>query len=361
MVVLLGSRRTGKTVLLKTILEQLNEKHLFLNGDDFTTLSLFTPRTVENYKSILGDTKLLVIDEAQQIPEIGKALKLIVDNIHDIKIIITGSSAFDIQNKIGEPLTGRKITFYLFPFSQEEYNQTENIVETKSRLNERLILGNYPELIHLQNKNEKINYLKELASSYLLKDILTFEGIKNADKILNLLKLIAFQIGKEVSLHELGRQLGMHKNTVDKYLDLLSKTFIIFAVPAFSRNLRNEISKSKRWYFYDNGIRNILIENMNDLTTRNDVGELWENYIISERIKFQQNTNMLVANYFWRTYQQQEIDWIEERGGNLFAYEMKWNSNKKVKIPSSWKSSYPKASFETITPTNYLLWIDSNQ
>ena len=153
----------------------------------------------------------------------------------------------------------------------------------------------------------------------------------------------------------------MHKNTVDKYLDLLSKTFIIFAVPAFSRNLRNEISKSKRWYFYDNGIRNILIENMNDLTTRNDVGELWENYIISERIKFQQNTNMLVANYFWRTYQQQEIDWIEERGGNLFAYEMKWNSNKKVKIPSSWKSSYPKASFETITPTNYLLWIDSNQ
>ena len=356
-IVLLGSRRTGKTVLLKSVLEKLEEKYLFLNGDDFTTLTMFNPRTVEHYKSLLGDTKLLVIDEAQQIPEIGKSLKLIVDNISGIKILITGSSAFDIQNRIGEPLTGRKTTFHLYPFSQEEYNITENIVETKSRLKERLILGNYPELIHLQNRNEKISYLKELASSYLLKDILTFEGIINADKILNLLKLIAFQIGKEVSLHELGRQLGMHKNTVDKYLDLLSKTFIIFSVNAFSRNLRNEISKSKRWYFYDNGIRNILIENVNDIHLRNDVGELWENYLVSERLKFQQYNGMLVSNYFWRTYQQQEIDWIEEREGKLFAYEIKWNPNKKVKIPTGWKNGYPESTFEIIHPENYLNWI----
>lgn len=356
-VVILGSRRTGKTVLLKKIVETLNEKHLLLNGDDFTTLSLFEPRTIEHFKSVLGKTKLLIIDEAQQIPEIGKSLKLIVDNIPEIRILISGSSAFDILNKTGEPLTGRKITFYLYPFSQTEYNQRENIAETKARLNERLILGNYPELIHLQGKNEKGNYLKELASSYLLKDILTFEGIKNADKILNLLKLIAFQIGKEVSLHELGRQLGMHKNTVDKYLDLLSKTFIIFSVNAFSRNRRNEISKSKRWYFYDNGIRNIIIENVNDINLRNDVGELWENYVVSERLKFQQYNAMLVSNYFWRTYQQQEIDWIEEREGKLFAYEIKWNSKKKVKIPSAWKTSYPESSFEVIHPENYLNWI----
>lgn len=356
-VVLLGSRRTGKTVLLKKILEDLNENHLLLNGDDFTTLSLFEPRTIEHFKSVLGKTKLLIIDEAQQIPEIGKSLKLIADNIPGIRILITGSSAFDILNKTGEPLTGRKTTFYLFPFSQSEYNQQENIAETKSRLNERLILGNYPELIHLEGKNEKVNYLKELASSYLLKDILTFEGIKNADKILNLLKLIAFQIGKEVSLHELGRQLGMHKNTVDKYLDLLSKTFVIFNINAFSRNLRNEISKSKRWYFYDNGIRNIIIENVNDISLRNDVGELWENYLVSERLKFQHYNGMLVSNYFWRTYQQQEIDWIEEREGKLFAYEIKWNSKKKVKIPSGWKTGYPDSNFEVVHPENYLNWI----
>ncbi len=356
-VVLLGSRRTGKTVLLNTILERLNESHLLLNGDDFTTLSLFEPRTIEHFKSILGNTKLLVIDEAQQIPGIGKSLKLIVDHIPGIRVVITGSSAFDILNKIGEPLTGRKTTYYLYPFSQSEYNQFENITETKSRLKERLIYGNYPELIHLPGRQEKTSYLKELASSYLLKDILTFEGIKKADKILNLLKLIAFQIGKEVSLHELGRQLGMHKNTVDKYLDLLSKTFIIFGINAFSRNLRNEISKSKRWYFYDNGIRNILIENMNDIHLRNDVGELWENYLVSERLKFQQYNGMLVSNYFWRTYQQQEIDWIEEREGKLFAYEIKWSPNKKVKIPTGWKAGYPESIFEIVNRENYLNWI----
>jgi len=356
-VVLLGARRTGKTVILNTILDKLNENHLFLNGDDFTTLSIFEPRTIEHYKSILGNNKLLVIDEAQQIPEIGKALKLMVDNIPEIRVLITGSSAFDILNKIGEPLTGRKTTFYLFPFSQEEYNKTENIIETKSRLNERLIFGNYPELIHLHGRQEKTSYLNELASSFLLKDILTFEGIKNADKILKLLQLIAFQIGKEVSLHELGRQLGMHKNTVDKYLDLLSKTFIIFSINAFSRNLRNEISKSKRWYFYDNGIRNILIENVNDINLRNDVGELWENYLVSERLKYQQYNRLLVSNYFWRTYQQQEIDWIEEREGKLFAYEIKWNPNKRVKIPTGWKTGYPESTFEIIHQENYLNWI----
>jgi uncharacterized protein len=356
-VILLGARRTGKSVLIRNIISALPEKHLFLDGDDFTTLNLFQPRTIENYRSLLGNTKLLVIDEAQQIPDIGKSLKLIIDHIPDIKILITGSSAFDINNKIGEPLTGRKTTITLYPFSQTEYNQEESITETTGKLNEKLILGNYPELIHIHNREEKILYLRDLVSSYLLRDILAFEGIRNADKIRHLLRLIAFQIGKEVSLNELGQQLGLHKNTIEKYLDLLSKTFVIYNISAFSRNLRNEITKSKRWYFHDNGIRNIIIENINDLQIRNDVGELWENYIISERLKHQNNTQMFVSNYYWRTYQQQEIDWIEERDGKLYAYEIKWNPNKKVSVPSGWKSGYPEATFEVITPKNYIHWI----
>ncbi|MFW5773578.1 MAG: ATP-binding protein [Tangfeifania sp.] len=357
MVVLLGARRTGKSILIQKIISETNEKKVFLNGEDFTTLSILQPRSIENYRSLLGGADFLIIDEAQQIPEIGKILKLMVDNIPEIKILVSGSSAFDISNKTGEPLTGRKSTVYLFPFSQQEYSSNENIIDTKAKLNERLILGNYPELWHFTGKKEKALYLKELVSSYLLKDILTYDGIRNSDKILRLLKLIAFQIGKDVSLHELGRQLGLHKNTVEKYLDLLSKTFVIFSVGGFSRNLRNEVSKSKRWFFYDNGIRNTLIQNINDIDTRNDIGELWENYIISERIKFQYNNQMLVSNYFWRTYQQQEIDWVEDRDGKLFAYEIKWNPNKKVSAPSNWKKAYPDSTFKVITPDNYLQWI----
>lgn len=356
-VVLLGARRTGKSILIQKIISETNEKKVFLNGEDFTTLSILQPRSIENYRSLLGGADFLIIDEAQQIPEIGKILKLMVDNIPEIKILVSGSSAFDISNKTGEPLTGRKSTVYLFPFSQQEYSSNENIIDTKAKLNERLILGNYPELWHFTGKKEKLLYLKELVSSYLLKDILTYDGIRNSDKILRLLKLIAFQIGKDVSLHELGRQLGLHKNTVEKYLDLLSKTFVIFSVGGFSRNLRNEVSKSKRWFFYDNGIRNTLIQNINDIDTRNDIGELWENYIISERIKFQYNNQMLASNYFWRTYQQQEIDWVEERDGKLFAYEIKWNPNKKVSAPSNWKKAYPDSTFKVITPDNYLQWI----
>ncbi|MBN2774278.1 MAG: ATP-binding protein [Prolixibacteraceae bacterium] len=356
-VVLLGSRRTGKTILLNKILELTKEKFLLLNGEDFTTQDIFRQRTIENFKTVFGSANILAIDEAQEIKEIGKALKLIVDHIPQIKIIVTGSSAFDISNKLGEPLTGRKTTFILFPFAQMELSGNETIVETKSRLNTKLIFGSYPEIFQKQDYSQKATYLKELVGSYLMKDILSFEGIKNSDKIIDLLRLISFQIGKEVSLHELGRQLGMHKNTVDKYLDLLSKTFIIFGISGFNRNLRKEISKSKRWYFYDNGIRNILINNLNEIHIRNDVGELWENYIISERIKFQHYTGMISSNYFWRTYQQQEIDWIEERGGNLYAYEMKWNFNKNVRIPSAWKSAYKDSFFEVIQPNNYLNWI----
>jgi uncharacterized protein len=356
-IVLLGARRTGKTELLKMILEEVTHKYLFLNGDDFTTHDLLLPVTAENYNTLLADKKLLVIDEAQKIPDIGHKLKLIVDTVKGIHILVTGSSAFDLTQKMGEPLTGRKLTFHLFTLAQVEYNAIESPVETKSKLPVKLVYGNYPELLHHPALEAKSAYLQELVNAYLLKDLLEFEGIKNANKIRDLLRLLAYQTGKDVSLNELGRQLGLHKDTVGKYLDLLSKVFVIYRLGGFNRNLRKEVSKMDRWYFYDNGIRNILINNLNPLHTRNDQGELWENYLLSERIKIQHYKKMLVSNYFWRTYQQQEIDWIEERGGSIHAFEMKWNPDKKVKIPSTWQKAYPDSAFQVIHPNNYLDWI----
>jgi predicted AAA+ superfamily ATPase len=355
---ILGPRRVGKTHLLRKVLAQLpQEKVLQLNGEDMATEEVLKLRTVENYKRLLSNYTLLVIDEAQKIPEIGLILKLIVDEISGLKILVTGSSMFDINNKLGEPLTGRKITLQLFPFAQQEYMQIENLVQTKSNLEERLIFGSYPELLHYGSTKEKTNYLNELVSDYLLKDILTLDGLRNSSKMLDLLKLIAFQIGKEVSLEELGKQLGLSKNTVERYLDLLSKVFVVYKLSGFSRNLRSEVVKSARWYFYDNGIRNALIANFSTLGMRTDVGELWENYCFSERLKHQHYQQIQASNYFWRTYQQQEIDWIEDRAGNLFAYELKWNSKKAVKPPKTWSNAYPNAQFAVITPDNYLDWI----
>jgi len=356
-VIILGARRIGKTEILKKIIKENSEKKMILNGDDIISQKMFEPISIENYKMNFATTDLLIIDEAQKIPQIGNKLKLLIDNIENIKVLVTGSSAFDIYSKVGEPLTGRKTTFYLFPFSQLELNNYENILETKSRLNNRLILGNYPELIHLKTKDEQKEYLYELVNSYLLKDILEFDGIKNSDKIRNLLRLIAFQIGNEVSLSELAQNLEIHKDTVARYLDLLAKTFVIFKVEGFSRNLRKEITKMNRWYFYDNGIRNMIINNLNDFELRNDQGQLWENYLISERVKFQSYTKLRTSNYFWRTYEKQEIDWIEEKDEQLSAYEIKLNDKKKFTVPSAWKQSYPDSSFQVINPSNYLQWI----
>lgn len=356
-IILIGPRRVGKTILLKQIIEKVKEPHLLLNGEDFSVLELLARRSVQNYRNLLGKKKLLIIDEAQKIPDIGNILKLIVDEIEGVKVIVTGSSAFDIGNYTGEPLTGRKITYNLFALSEEEFNQTENLIEKRDNLLQRLVYGNYPELIHIPEKEKKAVYLKEIVNSYLLKDILAFEDIRNSDKILDLLRLIALQIGGEVSLEELGRQLSMSKNTVEKYLDLLSKVFVIHKIGGFSRNLRKEVRKSNRWYFYDNGIRNVLIANVNPIEQRSDVGQLWENYMISERLKYQNYNSLLVNNYFWRTYDQQEIDWIEERGGQLFAYEFKWNPEKKARIPASWKKEYTGSIFKTIHPDNYLEWL----
>ena len=354
--IVFGARRVGKTVLVKEILERVNEPVLSLNGEDINVHDKLAIRSIENYRQILGSYKFLYIDEAQKIPEIGLKLKLMIDEIEGLKIIISGSSSFDIYKDAGEPLTGRKYSFNLFALSENEYNQIENSISKIDKVRERMIFGNYPELLQLPDREDKVDYLNEMVSAYLLKDILVYENIRNSQKIFNLLRMIAFQIGGEVSLQELGKQLGISKNTVEKYLDLLSKVFILHKVEGFSRNLRKEITKNSRWYFLDNGIRNAVIANFNPIESRNDIGALWENYMISERLKFQEYKRLSSNNYFWRTYEQQEIDWVEERGGSLFGYEFKWNESK-VKIPSQWKDNYPDSSFEVINKDNFENWL----
>lgn len=356
--ILLGARRVGKTELIKNYLKDIPyESYLQLNGEDINDIDLLKERSVNNYKRLLNNIDLLVIDEAQNIPEIGQILKLIVDTIDGIKIIATGSSMFDLSNKLGEPLVGRKNTIYLFPLAQIEYSENENYRQTIENLEERLLFGGYPELVQYESWEDKKEYLFEIINSYLLKDILVFEGIKHADKIYDLLRLISYQIGKEVSIQELANQLQLSKNTVSNYLDLLSKVFILFKIDGFSRNLRKEVVKFSRWYFYDNGIRNAIINNFNKLDSRNDIGDLWENYLAYERIKKQNYLKIKTNNYFWRTYDQQELDWLEERGDKLEGFEFKWNENKKVKIPVAFEKAYPEASFNLINRTNYLDFI----
>lgn len=356
--VLLGARRVGKTELIKNYLETISQNtYLQLNGEDINNVNLLKERSVNNYKKLLANVNLLVIDEAQNIADIGMILKLIVDTIDGIKIIVTGSSMFDLGNKIGEPLVGRKNTIYLFPLAQMEFSVIENYKTTTEKLEQRLLFGSYPELEQYDDWNDKKEYIYQIINSYLLKDILLFDGIKHSNKIYDLLRLIAYQIGKEVSLLELATQLQLSKNTVANYLDLLSKVFILFKVEGFSRNLRKEITKSSRWYFYDNGIRNGIINNFNILENRNDIGELWENYLVSERVKHQNYNKNFTFNYFWRTYDQQELDWLEEESGNLHGFEFKWNENRKAKIPTAFAKAYPEASFEVINKSNYLDFI----
>ncbi|HMN50247.1 MAG TPA: ATP-binding protein [Ignavibacteriaceae bacterium] len=355
-VVLQGARRVGKTFLLKEYLKSVNEKYIFWNGEDFAVHEMLRRRSVQNYKNILGSTALLIIDEAQKVPDIGSILKLIVDSFENLKIIVTGSSAFDIANLTGEPLTGRKYEIVLYPVSENEFLQFEKPEERYDNLLQRLVYGNMPEIINISDPDDKAVYLRDLVTSYLLKDILAFENIKNSSKMIELLKLIAYQTGNEVSIEELGRQIGMSKNTVEKYLDLLSKVFVIYRLNGFSRNLRKEVVKNSKWYFFDNGIRNAIVANFSSINLRNDKGILWENYMMSERIKFLSCSRVVCNRYFWRTYDKQEIDLIEEREGKLFAYELKWKE-KKNKPPAAWQKNYPDSSFEVISTENYSKWL----
>ena len=355
---LIGPRRVGKTTFIRNYLKAFKaEEILKLNGEDVLDAALIQERSVANYSRLLEGKKLLVIDEAQHIPNIGMILKLIVDTIEGIRVIASGSSAFDLHQQAGEPLVGRMSTLNLFPLGQLEFSKVEDFKTTQENREERLIFGGYPELSQYSEWKDKEAYLYQLMNDYLLKDILKVDGVRNSHKLYSLLRLIAFQIGKEVSLEELGRQLGMSKNTVERYLDMLSKVFVVYRISGFNRNLRKEIVKNNRWYFYDNGVRNALIQNFNKLDLRADVGELWENYLAAERIKFQNYTQLHCTNYFWRTYDQQELDWVETEGDSIRSYEFKYNLNKSPKAPIGWKNAYPEASFEVIHSGNYLEWI----
>ena len=354
-IVIYGPRRVGKTTMIKKFLENESNYH-FVTGEDIFVRESLSGESVEKLKDFIGSKDLLVVDEAQFIPEIGLHLKLIVDHLPHVRVIATGSSTFDLAKQVGEPLTGRQRIIKMYPLSQMELGRLENRAETKAHLQNRLIYGSYPEVITLQGDEERKAYLAELVSSYLFKDILAFEGLQKSKKIIDLLTLIAFQIGREVSYQELATQLSMSSKTVEKYLHLLEEVFVLVNIRGFSRNLRKEVTKSSRYYFCDNGIRNALVNNYNSLEKRDDKGFLWENYIVMERIKKQQYQSLWSHNYFWRTYDQKEIDWVEEREGKLFGYEFKWKQDH-VKAPALWLETYPNASFECIDSENYLPFI----
>lgn len=353
-VIVYGPRRVGKTTLLKKYLEDQRD-YLFVTGEDIFVREFLSSGSVERLKEFIGDKTLLIVDEAQYIPEIGLNLKLIVDHIPEIRVIATGSSTFDLVKQVGEPLTGRQNVIKMYPISQLELSRLENVAQSRAHLEDRLIYGSYPEVVLGANELMKQEYLQQLVSSYLLKDILAFEGIQKSKKIIDLLTLLAFQIGKEVSHNELATQLSMSKASVEKYLDLLEQVFVLINIRGFSRNLRKEVTKTSRYYFIDNGIRNALINNFNVISRRSDIGELFENYLVIERLKKQHYTRLWSHNFFWRTYDQKEIDWVEEREGALFGFEFKWNQA--IKAPKLWLETYPNASFECITKDNYLPFI----
>jgi predicted AAA+ superfamily ATPase len=355
-VLLFGARRVGKTVVIRKMAADFPGKTMLLNGEDYDVQTLLNDRSIGNYKRLFEKVELLAIDEAQNIPDIGAKLKLIVDEIAGIRILASGSSSFDLLNKAGEPLVGRSVQFQLFPFSQQEIAQTETPLDTHRNFELRLLYGSYPEVITIEGIEQKKDYLRDIVGAYLLKDILTLDGLKNSGKMKDLLRLIAFQVGNEVSYDELGKQLGMNKNTVEKYLDLLSKVFVIFRLGAYSRNLRKEVTKAGKWYFYDNGIRNAIIGNFTPLAIRQDIGALWENYLIAERLKLNNNLGLHKEFYFWRTYDGQEIDLIEESEAMLKAFEFKW-SGRHVSAPQAFRTAYPQATFEEVNRENYLSYM----
>ena len=353
---LYGPRRVGKTTLIKSFLENFSGKFYFGNGDDSALREILESENINRITSAFKGYDLIVIDEAQRIINVGFGLKILVDNLPECKVIATGSSSFKLSGKIGEPLTGRQKTALLYPLSALELSEEFGRMAINENLENYLIYGSYPEVITAENTEDKKDYLVLLRDSYLFKDILELENIKNSSKLFDLLKLIAFQIGKEVSLNELSNSLEIAKQTVERYLDLLEKTFVIKRVRGFSGNLRKEVTKTSRYFFMDNGIRNAVINNFNNLSTRNDVGLLWENYLFVERIKKQTYKKIYSNNYFWRTYDKKEIDMVEERDGKLFGYEFKWGGKKKTS-EKLWLETYKNAEFELINKDNYLDFI----
>lgn len=349
-IIIMGARQVGKSTLLDTIFRHRTDV-LWMTGDDLDIQELFSQMTSSRIKALLGNSKILIIDEAQRIPDIGLRLKLITDQIKDVQVVATGSSSFELASKVNESLAGRKREFRMFPVSFSEMVSHTNLLEELRLIPHRMIYGYYPEVV--SNPGSEVAILKELSDSFLYKDILSFENINKPDKIVRLLKAFAFQIGSQVSYNEVGQMVGLDSKTVERYVDILEKSYIIFRLGSFSRNLRNELKASRKIYFWDLGIRNLLIGNLAQVENRTDVGALWENFVISERLKHNFYHSSIAQSFFWRTQQQREIDYLEEENGQLCAYEFKWNDKKSsVRFPQSFAKAYPEASFQVITPKN---------
>ncbi|MFD2034123.1 ATP-binding protein [Belliella marina] len=349
-IIVFGPRQVGKSTLLKNLNSQFEAPVLWWNGDDADVREMLSNTSSTKLRTLIGKSKTIVIDEAQRVENIGVCIKIIVDNFSEVKVFATGSSAFELSNKIKEPLTGRKWEYYLFPFSFSEMVSHTNFLEEKRMLNQRMVFGYYPEIV--QNPTDAEERLKMIADSYLFKDVFALGNLRKPDQIHKLLQALAYQVGNEVSYNELGMLAGLDNETVEKYITLLEQTFIVFRVGSFSRNLRNELKKSRKIYFVDNGIRNSLINNFLPLESRTDVGALWENFLMAERLKMNALNGDYNIGYFWRTHAQQEIDYVEDVRGKLSAWEFKWNPKAKVKIPATFLKTYPEAEVKVIHPDN---------
>jgi uncharacterized protein len=350
-IILMGPRQAGKSTLIQILEPSMAQPVLWWNGDESDIRTLLEAPTSTQLSALIGSAKTLVIDEAQRIQNIGLCIKLIVDQIKSVKVIATGSSAFELANKINEPLTGRKWEYQLYPLSFSEMVAHTSLLEEKRLLLHRLIFGYYPEIVVSTGSEQA--YLKQLANSYLYKDILTWERIQKPDKLEKLAQALAFQVAQIISYHELGQLCGLNAGTVEKYINLLEKAFIVFRLPSFSRNPRNELKKSHKIYFYDNGLRNAVINQFSPAHLRNDIGQLWENWFVSERLKFLRNSGNDALRYFWRTLAQQEVDYIEDRDGKLSAYECKWNQGRSGKLTRAFTTNYPEAETYLIHPGNF--------
>ncbi|TVR83642.1 MAG: ATP-binding protein [Chitinophagaceae bacterium] len=354
--IIYGPRQVGKTTLVNAFLKKTSLQYKFFTGDDLVFSNDFSKCDLNLIKKMIGNTELLVIDEAQKINLIGQALKLVVDHIPGIYVIATGSSSFDLANETEEPLTGRKNQLNLFPVSILELLHHHTEYEIEQNVGDYLVYGSYPEVVTYNTFEKKQQRITEIMNAYLIKDIMEFQKIKRAQSILDLLRLLAYQTGSEVSTLELSNTLKIDNKTVSRYLQLLEKSFVIFSLQGFSKNLRKEVTKMKKYYFYDIGIRNALISNFNRIETRNDAGQLWENFLAVERKKRNAYKMIPMNYYFWRIYNGKEIDWIEERDGNLYGFEFKWRE-KKVKAPKLFTETYPNATFEVVTPGNFLHFV----
>ena len=347
-IVLIGPRQVGKTTLINSLLKDI--PFLFLDGDDAVVADTLANANTETLKNIIGNYKYVFIDEVQRIPNIGLKLKIIVDQIKDVQVIVSGSSAFDINHVTQEPLTGRKFEYYLYPISWNEFESNVGYIKAQQQLELRLLYGMYPDVIN--NFGNEYEILKNLVSSYLYKDVLSLAGIRKSEVLEKILQALALQVGSEVSYNEIAQLVGVDKNTVSTYIDVLEKAFVIFRLNSFSKNIRNEIKANRKIYFYDNGVRNMLIGNFNTLEFRQDKGALWENFLVSERIKMLSYTDSLAKPYFWRTTQQQEIDYIETNADVISAFEFKWSSNKKIKLPKSFQDAY-QPNFLVVSKDNF--------